>query len=918
MSATEPLVAPDQTSPFNPDVAELESSLVARFRAQVAEHRDRLAVHDEFGQMSYGELADSSARVAQAVRGESPEGAAVAVLCGLKRPAIEAILGVLEAGCFYVPIDPTTPAERIRDVLRDSAANLVLCDNEHRELAASVLAEGVALIDVQDLPEQDGLVLPGQELSPDSLAYVIYTSGSTGRPKGVMQSHRNVLFDILRQGHDLSTTPDDRFGLIFPVAFSASVCHVFGALLHGAGVCLFDLKQRGLHRLAPWLLDQRISVLDINVATFRALSAIVDEDTVFSDMRMVAPGSEPVYESEFEIFKKRFAPGCLMQNALGTTETRTVTQIFLTHASVLDEPQVPIGWSVSGKDVFLLDPDGAPVPTGEVGEIVIRSRYLSPGYWNNEEATVASFFPDPAGGPERLYFTGDIGKQRADGCLVHLGRRDSQVKIRGNRVEISEVESAVARIAGVVDAAVVAMDDGSGVQQLVGVVAGDAARRPDASRLRRELRAFLPGYMIPTRLIFLDAMPVNANGKLDRLQLRSLAEVEPPEQKAGAPPETEAERRVLALWREVLPVSQIGVDEDFFDLGGDSLGALQVCAQLEEAFGRFLPLVVLSQYTTIREIAAYLERDPESGAASHSDVIELRPAKPGGEGLPPIFCIPGVGGHAYSYRLLLESLETPHPAYGLQFPGLDGTTAPLHRVEDLAQHLVSQLREIQAHGPYHLVGYSFGGLVVFEMARALQEDGERCELIAILDTLAPGGLEKRSLLQRFACHVTKLLELPMREGFHYLGTRLRARVGHPLPKAGPPREKTGTEVDLDPRFQSSALVSAIAAVRQGCRDARSAYAPAPAPLAVSLLRCPSPPNHSEFVQVDEALGWEHLARGGVSTYSLLGEHLEMFEEPYVQTLALRLREALQNAEKGRGLQEDPGATDGFADARPDR
>ena len=206
---------------------------------------------------------------------------------------------------------------------------------------------------------------------------------------------------------------------------------------------------------------------------------------------------------------------------------------------------------------------------------------------------------------------------------LHLGRRGSQVKIRGNRVEISEVESAVARIAGVDDAAVVAIKNESGVEQLVGVVAGDSAQRPGAARLRRALRSPPHGYMIPSRLIFLGAMPVNANGKLDRLQLLSLAEAEPPEQEAGAPPETEAERRALALWRGALPVPQFGVDEGFFDLGGDSLGALQVCAQLEEAFGRFFPLVALSQYTTIREIAAYLERDPESEATPHSDALEL-------------------------------------------------------------------------------------------------------------------------------------------------------------------------------------------------------------------------------------------------------------------------------------------------------
>ncbi|MCW5559534.1 MAG: AMP-binding protein, partial [Verrucomicrobiae bacterium] len=392
---------------------------------------DRLAVRDGDLRWTYAEVKSRADAVAAAVLEYLEDGPApVALLFDVEAAVIPAIYGVLAAGKFYVPLDPTSPRARLQILLEDTGCRLLLTRGTAGERAAGW--PGVRVLDLDTLPAASAPPARPAGLEPTSLAYVLYTSGSTGKPKGVIQTHRNILADMRRQGNDLSTEAADRYGLLFSAASSASACSIFGALLNGAAVACYDLKQRGIAPLASWFADHEISICDISVATLRLFAATLRGDERFPRMRLIAPGGEPLYRADIELCRRIFSPDCVIQNSLGTTETRTATQYFIGPGTPVDDALVPVGHAVEGKEVLLLDAEGR---EADEGEIAIRSRYLSPGYWGRPDLTAAVFLPVP-GSPEIVtYLTGDLGRRLPGGLLVHLGRKDFQVKINGYRVE---------------------------------------------------------------------------------------------------------------------------------------------------------------------------------------------------------------------------------------------------------------------------------------------------------------------------------------------------------------------------------------------------------------------------------------------------------------------------------------------------
>jgi len=604
-----------------PDV---DRSLVDNFERQVARVPDRVAVADAARTLTYADLDREANRIARALLAVSPErGETVGLLLGHEAAMIAAIWGALKAGKIYVPLDPALPSGRIAHLLGDAQARAIVTDGHHVPRLASLGPVRPEAVNIDALATDARAPAPAAPIPADALCYLLYTSGSTGEPKGVPHTHRNVVADIRRQARDLRVQQDDRYGLLFSCSSSSSVSSIFGALLNGASVWLFDLQASGLAGLPRWLGDRAITICDFSVGAFRQVAAMLPAGGGLPSLRLISLGGEVVTRLDVDLFRAHLSPDCVLQNAMGCTEARVVSQYFVDRHTALDGPTVPVGYPVDGKTVLLLDEHRCPMPTGEVGEIAVQSEYLSPGYWRKPELTDDVFLPDPTGGNARIYLTGDLGRQRADGCLVHLGRRDAQVKIRGYRVETAEVEMALLGLAEVKDAFVAAERGDGGEGSLVAYVVAAGRPAPTVSALRAALARTLPSYMLPRAFVLLAALPRLLSGKVDRPALPAAPRVRPALANPFVAARNAIESRVARVWEEVLEVEGVGMTDDFLELGGDSLLATRVLARVRDVCRVEVPTERLLETHTVAEMAIEVlhARAAQLGAADVEHVL---------------------------------------------------------------------------------------------------------------------------------------------------------------------------------------------------------------------------------------------------------------------------------------------------------
>ncbi len=611
---------------------EVEQSIPARFERQARLVPEQLAVADGASSLTYRELNGLSNRIARAVlaaRGAGSE--PVALLVGNRVPVVAAMLGVLKAGKFYVALDASQPAARTAAILAECRPALLIADGERMEqseaLCTALEPPRAPLLNLDALEPGLSDENPGLAISGDALAYLVYTSGSMGKPKGVMQDHRYVLHlaMVYTNGGRISAT--DRLALLYSPSFAGAVRDIYCALLNGAALLSFDVKREGLTGLAGWLREERITVFFAVATMFRHFCRLLTPEDRFPSVRLVELGSEAVHAGEVHLFQRLFSGDCRMVVNLGGSEKSPICQFLVSADTRIEGSTVPAGWAAEDVELLLWNPEGRPVPAGAEGEIVVRSRYLSRGYWGYPELTEAAFLPDPEGGDRRLFRTGDLGRLRPDGCLLHLGRRDFQVKIRGYRVETAEVEAFFTATGLVSDAAVVAGLDSTGEQNLTAWL---VPSRPDAPPPVNELRALvaaaLPDYMVPASFVIMDALPLTESGKLDR---RALADPRLAGQRPDAAqvaPRTAVEGRLKEIWSEVLGRERIGLQESFFDLGGHSLLAMQVLARIAATFRVMLPPSCLFECSTLARLAEVVER-----ARSIQADEAIRPAPRGAE-----------------------------------------------------------------------------------------------------------------------------------------------------------------------------------------------------------------------------------------------------------------------------------------------
>jgi amino acid adenylation domain-containing protein len=580
-----------------------QQSLPACFERRVLLHPRRIALGSGDWQPTYEELNDAANRLTRRLlaHGGAP-GDRIALLMRHGAPLIVAVLSVLKASRAVVVLNPTDPPERLDRVLADAEPHLILTDAAHRQLAEQIFEGPGGVLVVKDVAADQPASLADMPISAAAAAFLVYTSGSTGRPKGVVQTHGNIRHHVRRLTQGLELRPEDRIALLASLSGGQGVGTLWCALLNGAAVCPFPIAERGVADLANWLVGHRITVYVSSASLFRHFMKTLPAEQRFPDVRVVRLASEPATADDLA-YRRHFADGCAFFHTLSSSETGNIAQMRLTGNDCIVDGRLPVGQPAEGIEVLLLDDRGQEVAPGAIGEIVVRSRYLSPGYWRNPALT-AERFSEAADGC-RIFRSGDCGRRAADGTLWVTGRKDARVKVRGYRIELSEVEEALLRQPEVEGAVVYGRARQDQETQLVAYVTLRAGRTCTAPALRDALKASLPAYMMPATFVILDEFPLTPHGKIDRARLRQLSLPAAPA--AAVPPETEIEKVLADIWKQAFDARAIGRHDDFFDLGGDSLLAMVVAARVQAALNVELDLRAFAAHPTLAALAATID-----------------------------------------------------------------------------------------------------------------------------------------------------------------------------------------------------------------------------------------------------------------------------------------------------------------------
>jgi amino acid adenylation domain-containing protein len=696
----------------------MEMSVLQLFEQNASVCPDVFAIACEGRQLTYRELNSNADQIADGLRAAGvADGCLVGLLLDRSPEMVAALLGIWKAGGAYLPLDPAAPIERIAFMLEDAAPALVLTRRKFFSSLPSPPLLDLRLLDLDHLGARGTPSCPASRaVSADSLAYVIYTSGSTGKPKGVEVTHGGLANTVQAVGQDLKLTQDDIVLAWSTIAFDVAGLEIYLPLAFGARLYLVEkemVKNGGVR-----MEQVRSSAATVMLGTPTMYRLLLEEGWQGDPRMQLVVGGEVLPLS----LGTRLATMCRgVWNQYGPSETA----ICATRAKIdVNVEKITIGRPLPNVSIHLLDQHRQPVPKGSIGEVYIGGAGVALGYLNRPDLNRGRFLPDPFAGDTkaRLFKSGDLAVELADGSFDFLGRNDDQVKIRGFRIELGEIESALRRCEGVRAAVVRAIELEEGDRRLVAFVIGDETC---SGQWKQSLRRWLPHPMIPSEFVSLRTFPTTPSGKVDvqaldamRLSASDFCSA------SEACPADPVEARLKEIWQRLLKLHYVGLDQDFFALGGHSLLAARMLVQVEQWFGSRLPHSVLVEHPTIHGLATYLRQSPPGKWPA------LVTIQAGGL-LPPLFIAHGIGGSLLSFIDLAAELGSEQPVFGLQLPAfVDEHQAEL-RI--LAANYVKQVRAIQPSGPYHLAGHSSGGVIVFEMACQLTEQGETVGLLALLD-----------------------------------------------------------------------------------------------------------------------------------------------------------------------------------------
>ncbi|MEH2243500.1 non-ribosomal peptide synthetase [Nostoc sp.] len=927
------------------------------FEARMQENPDAIALVFGDEQLSYKELNIRSNQLAHYLQKIGVETESLVGICVERSPEmIIALLGILKAGGAYLPLDASLPHERLNFMLEDAKVSVLLTyfslaplfKGSHCGEAAPVFstrrsakavpvdrglpnpkglgvspsgASGVGwgdLLSVVCIDEDWATITQHSQENPtscvtfDNLAYVIYTSGSTGKPKGVLLQHRGLSNLAKAQIEVFNLQPSNRILQFASLSFDASIFEIVMALQTGA--TLYLANKESLLPGQPLLQLLREKAIT-HVTLPPAVLAVLPTESLPALQTIICAGES----CTDDIVKRWWNSQRRFFNAYGPTEA-TVWSTVAEISPINEKP--PIGRPIDNTQIYILDQHLQPLPIGIYGELYIGGEGLGQGYINRTELTSEKFILNPFNHEKgaRLYKTGDLARYRPDGNIEFLGRIDNQVKIRGFRIELSEIETVLSQHQSVQKAVVIVKENISGDKYLVAYIISNVETQNFASLLRKFLKEILPEYMIPKAFVMLDSLPLTASGKVERLALTGLdTPTSRSTDKAFIAPRTLTESTLAKIWAEVLNVECVGIHDNFFDLGGDSLLTVHLLKQIHKQFERELPLSSLFLNPTIESLATSLSSKADS--LPWSPLVTIQSAGSS----PAFFCVHPIFGVVFPYYELADNLGKNQPFYGLQPIGLDGKSCPLTRIEDMAAHYIEALQKVQPKGPYFLGGWSFGGWVAFEMAQQLQKSGEEVALLAVLDTLAPIPGSIPSLSNSFKFLLTTVVRYIwpflldylyliiaitknqinsltyrltnfhkiMRNSFWESLTRSLSTnlFSHLILKEDVTVNLISEESKL--RLLSELAIRPMLRVFYANSQAVLNYVPQAYPKRINLFRTKV---QSSIVKEDPSMGWDQLIVGGTEIHHIPGNHLTMLKKPHIQILATQLKACIEKAQ----------------------
>jgi amino acid adenylation domain-containing protein len=854
------------------------------FEGQVEATPDAVAVEFEGAQLSFRELNWRANKLAHHLRGlgvgvES----LVGVLMERSLGMVVAVWGVLKAGAAYVPLDPSYPQERTKFMMDDARVGTIVTHQHLFERAPAHDARVIRLDTDWPLIDRESDENPANVAAGgDTLAYVIYTSGSTGQPKGAMITHRGLVNYLSWCTRAYPLNEGRGAPVHSPLGFDLTVTSLFSPLLAGRCVTLLT-EGPGVESLSEvFKRTGDFSLIKITPAHLELLGQSLAAEELRGGTRALVIGGEALLWENVSAWLKQ-APATKLINEYGPTETVVGCCVFEAQGDGEASGGIPIGRPIMNTQLYVLDEGWRPVPIGVTGELYIGGDALARGYLNRPSLTAERFIPNPFGkdAGARLYRTGDLVRYLSNGNLEYLGRTDTQVKVRGFRIELGEIEAALVANPSVKDAAVIAREDEGQRKQLVAYVTARAEAALSSEALRGYLNDRLPEYMVPSAFVLLEALPLTSNGKVDRQALPAPGRAALKAKGVDyIPPRNAIELRLVQMWEEILGVGPIGVRDDFFHLGGHSMMAALMMAQIKQTFGVGLSLSSLFSKATVEHLSSLVQRQ---GATTlpHSTLVNLRQ---GDLNRPPLFFVHPGGGNVLCYAEIARRLEDGQACYGFQAQGLEAGREPHTSVEEMAAHYLEAMRRVQPEGPYLIGGWSMGGVVAFEMACQLEQLGERTALLFLIDSRAPTpqlshlAPDRLTTMVSFAQDLGLDIENLARSVGDLLEMEPDEQLNHVL-------EYARTSGILPPDADLPHLRGLFHIFETNVR-AMVKYVPQERPEHLLLFTAESETGDST------ARGWAAFVRGEVEQHVIPGSHYTMMRAPHVEILTERLRSSL--------------------------
>ena len=873
-----PMSVSEYFEPFSID--ETNQSLAEAFDKAAQKYSDCVAIHTDEKEFSYRELDQLTSQLAHRILdllGDEEE--PVAILVDQRALQIISILSVLKAGKIYTVLELSNPPERLAAMINDLGSRLTMTSSAQVSLAGSVSGSSALLLNMDTVSGGDARVLIHR--LPQNTAAVYYTSGSTGQPKGVIRTHRDILHNPMIYVNLLGMNKEDRQPLFFSCSFAMSIRPVFSTLLRGGAIYPFDLKKKDIRELASWLDQNKITVIGFTPSLLRQFMESLPKDKRhFPTLRFIITIGEPLQVQDVKQWQGLFCTGSLLVCSLGSTEAGLIASRTLRFDDNITEENLHVGRPVLGKEILIVDDEHRPLPIGQRGEVAIRSMFLSAGYWKQPELTEAMFQRGTLDPAVRIYYSNDLGRILPDGSLEHLGRKDSKVKIRGYLVDMREVEYALYETLPIKSAAVItcpARHDPHQSQLVAYLVPKDDGLTHND--VRDLLASKLPSYMIPSHFMFLEKIPVTANGKVDKRALPEVGERAP--LLTEDLPSGDIEEMLVNIWRRIFKLRVIGVNDNFFDLGGDSLLAMSLLLSIEKTFSRKMPYAIISKASTIRQQAEILRSEKLIEYASVLIPIQTSGNK------KPIYCIGGKGGLPIRFNNLLKYMNREQPIYFFRSRGYEPGEIVEHKIEDIAADYLREVKKVQPSGPYLFFGESSGGLVAYEMAQQLYERGEETAFLGMLDTYSSVRTPARkTALKGVFTLAKKHLQTLASGGFGGLQVYIKyyLELGkfkfHQFQVWVNERRNQLRFGDMPDVFRRVDEANMIA-VR--------AYTPKPYHGAVVLFRAI---RQAQFDGQSMENGWEEVGVGNLIVHSLDCYHGNILFEPFVQQVAEKVSQYL--------------------------